>query len=165
VSIGGVWAYVSSSTSVSITVVSPSGVAGSVADVLVGDRGGRSVTMPRAFRYDAAPATNTPDSNQPNNPQAPAPTGSVGPAPTGPAPTSGPTAPQAPAPTVTAPSQPAASPGPAGATRRTLPQFGPAVPGSGLRLAPITGGDPLAGMGSWSVWRCAGLRCSGVPVR
>jgi len=174
VSIGGAWVYVASASSMMISVTTPGGVPGTSVDVLVGDRGGRSVTMARAFRYDGVapapsptnpgttnPGTTNPGGSAPNpgtsnpgtsNPGAPAPA---------PAPTTDPgtTNPTPPATTTPTPA------GPAGTTYRPLPQYGAPTARGNLRLAPLTGNNPFASIGSWSRWRCTGMRCAGVPVR
>jgi len=168
VSIGGAWVYVSSATSMTISVTTPGGVPGTAVDVLVGDRSGRTVTMARAFRYDAAaqaPTTEPGTSNPEPGPAAPSP----GQNPTTPTPGQNPTTDPGttnpgsnPTPGTTAPSVPA---GPAGTTYRPLPQFGQPTERAGLRLAPLTGRNPLSSVGSWTRWRCVDVRCAGVPVR
>jgi hypothetical protein len=106
--IGGVGAYVASRNSVSLTVITPAGTAGSVVDVTVGDPTGRSVTMRNGFRYNAA----TPGTGAPT-------------------PGATPSAGTAPAP---APSGPATPPG---ATRRNALRLGEVTTRKGLRLAPV----------------------------
>ncbi|GII21530.1 hypothetical protein Pme01_11270 [Planosporangium mesophilum] len=107
VKIGGVGAYVSSRGPASLTVITPPGTAGSIVDVTVGDPTGKSVTMAKAFRYDAvsgatpAPTTPAPGSSTPGTTPKPTPAG------------------------------------PTGATRRDPLKLGAATERNGLKLAPV----------------------------
>ena len=57
--------------------------------------------------------------------------------------------------------------GPVGTVFRPPPQTGLGTTRSGLKLALVTGDNPLAAVGtaSWAGWRCATLVCGGVRVR
>ncbi|MGC9669557.1 S8 family serine peptidase [Planosporangium sp. 12N6] len=135
VKIGGVGAYVSSRGTSSLTVITPSGTAGSVVDVTVGDPSGRSVTMARAFRYDAAPgATPAPGTTPTPGASTPAatPTGTAAPTPTA----------------------------PTGASRRDPLRLGSPTSRNGLKVAPVL--NPPAGL--WTAARCQTVQCRGVQI-
>jgi hypothetical protein len=172
VTIGGSGAFISSRSSVSLSVITPAGPAGA-ANVTVADRGTRSVTMPGAFRYEGA----APPGAQPTSGPAPTQPAPGQPAPGQPAPTQ--PAPGQPAPTQTVPAlpgtpaptgapAPTATPtpsGPVGTTYRPQPTFGTPTVRGGLRLAAVQGGNPLGGFGtSWAEHRCTTVVCRAVRV-
>jgi hypothetical protein len=167
VNFGGTGAYVQSGNSYLLTVVVPAGAAGSAVSVTVGDRNGRSVTMPNAFRYDAGPTSGgvepgatPPGSAGPGSPGSGTPgPGATPPSPGGGAPTPGAT-PTGPG---TAPSGPGTEPsGPPGSTRRNVVRLGQATAKGGLRLAPAIGYNLSPSM--WTTSRCETVLCRGVAV-
>jgi hypothetical protein len=167
VQFGGAGAYVQSSNSYLLTVIAPAGAAGSAVSVTVGDRNGRSVTMPAAFRYDAGPTSGgtTPGATPPGTagPGSPG-SGTPGPGSGAPGPGSGAPAPGAtPSNPGTAPSSPGTAPsGPPGATRRNVVRLGQVTPKGGLRLAPAIGFHLSPSM--WTTSRCGTVLCRGVAI-
>jgi hypothetical protein len=56
--------------------------------------------------------------------------------------------------------------GPVGTVYRPPAQIGTVVTRPGLRLALVTGDNPLASVGGgWAGWRCLTLVCTGFRVR
>jgi hypothetical protein len=133
--------------------------------VTVGDQSGRSVTMPNAFRYDAAPGGGgtTPGATPPGTPGPGTPgPGTSGPGTSGPG-TSGPGTPAPGTPTPgTVPSGPPAPAGPPGSTRRGALRLGKATTLGGLHLAPVLDFNLSPSM--WTTSRCQTVLCRGVVI-
>jgi hypothetical protein len=116
--------------------------------VTVGDRTGRSATMPNAFRYDADPAGGgtAPGTTPPGTPGSGTPGSGT--------PGSGTPGPGTPSPGTT-------PFGPPGSTRRTPLLLGPATVRGGLHLAPVLGNLSPS---MWAASRCQTVLCRGVPI-